>query len=822
MRIPGMRGRRLESAEKAKKELGISLLAEIPQPSGGAERLEIAYTHLMQTVLLHATQGSSSRVTLAVTSTRDGEGRSSVAANLAIAAARMGRSVLLVDTESGDAAQHRIFGGEFAADHPGLLDLLAMTVTSPSEALQETTVSRLRLLPIGDRLTHDATALLSSPKLERFVRSIAPRLADVVIFDTPSVRSNEPGRHVLSHVDGVLFVVGLGETETSAAKKALDILKLHETPLLGGIFLTAGDFPRSQAVPLPEITLQKPEKDAEILGSNLVRTESFVPTETVPSTEIPTINEPDGKSMSVATQKQDEDQPSVPAGGFGVEDLEAVLQGWRRRDAGVGSRETSASAAASEAVSTEPIGLGIPLPPAFNIAGEEPIEVVSASPTPAGVAFPMGGFGGGEGVPIPIPFLSVATSEESADAELGESAEEARPILTIVEATEAVASGSVEVAPVVAVDEAPAEELPIEVVSVVEPVISEPEPVVIEPEPIVVEEVVVPEPAVSMAEPEREVVVPVSEKESIPMPVVPVFPVPVMAVETPTVVEPPVVPVAPVLPPIVTPVLVAEPVSAPEPEPVVIPMPVSPVAVPVSAAPVVEPIAPPVVPVAPPVVPPVAATIPVAAPVAAPAYTPMPTPAATFVPPAPVMPAAVATPPAPMVATAAPVASALDMQIDMFQTGPGEMTMRAATGNAPAVGLPPVSLELAMAMNAMRGMRAITPSSTGGPDQPRIALEAISTDAPDATRMRLVVGSTHEPALEVVVHNGAGISVRTGSGIEQPAVKLDSQNLPDGGTITRALLHTRLGQELTLELRREAVNDGFTDARWKNRLSLFG
>jgi hypothetical protein len=164
----------------------------------------------------------------------------------------------------------------------------------------------------------------------------------------------------------------------------------------------------------------------------------------------------------------------------------------------------------------------------------------------------------------------------------------------------------------------------------------------------------------------------------------------------------------------------------------------------------------------------------------------------------------------------------LDMQIDMFQTGPGEMTMRAVTSNAPAVGVPPVSLELAMAMNAMRGMRAITPSSAGGADQPRIALEAVSTDAPEATKMRLVVGSAHEPALEVVVHNGTGISVRTGSGMEQPAVRLDSQNLADGGTVTRATLITpRGGQELVLELRREAVNDGFTDARWKNRLSLF-
>ncbi|MBB6051956.1 tyrosine-protein kinase family protein [Armatimonas rosea] len=799
MRIPGLRGRRLESAEKAKKELGIPLLGELPQPSAGAQRLEIAYTHLMESILLKAGQGEASRVSIAVTSTREGEGRSSVAANLAIAATRLGRSVLLVDTESSNPRQHRIFGGEFASQEPGLLDLLAMAVTSPSEVLQETTIPRLRLLPVGDTLTHDASVLFSPTgshqRLERFIRSIAPRLADVVIFDTPYVLSHEPGRHVLSHTDGVVFVVGLGETEASAARKALGILESREASLLGAVCLTLGDFSRSMAVPLPEVTLQKPEKETEILGNNVLTVEVPSPRVSETSPIVPPsvpidnakveVNDSDGKSMSVAAQKQDDDQSTAPAGGFGVEDLEAVLQGWRRRD-------TTPSPEPER--KEEPMGIGIPLPPSFNVASDEG-ETVSEGAAPVGVAFPMGNFGGGgEGVPIPIPFLSVATNQEPS---VEETAEAPKPILTIVEG------------PSEAETEVAKTEPEVEVVAVPELVVPHIEPV----EAVVVaeEEIMIPVPvAPVVAVAELEEAVPVVERESVSIPVVPVFPVPVMAAEAPVAPAPapePVVVVAPepVMVAPVWPTVAPTPVAVvPQPEPVVAaPAPVAPVEVPPPA------------PAAPVYVQPAPAPV-----AAAPAYTPAPAPA--FAPPPVLAPPVVAA--APLAASVAPQAnrSALDMQIDMFQTGPGEMTMRAATSNAPAVGVPPVSLELAMAMNAMRGMRAITPSSTGGADQPRIALEAVSTDAPEATRMRLVVGSTHEPALEVVVHNGAGISVRTGSGMEQPSVKLDSQNLPDGGTVTRATLHTaRGGQELVLELRREAVNDGFTDARWKNRLSLF-
>lgn len=727
MRIPGMRGRRLDTARRVEQELRLTTLADIPLPTMGRERLSDSYAALYDTVARELGQQSGQHRTVAVTSAAQGEGRSSVAANLALAAAKHGWSVLVVDCDSRAPVQQFLFGGEGATPMPGLLDLLAQSVTSTSEVIRRTPIENLRLLPVGDMTRHDPLKLFSSPMLERFVRNFAPRLADLVIFDAPHVISNEPGRHILTHADGVLFVVRLGESDSLRARRAVDRLDQNHISVVGSVLLHPGRFLLADSVPLPTPTvftanLKKSGKDTETLSESSAIS-----------------NEQGGRSMKVSgAQKVDESRDVDPAkggGGFGIEDLETVLQGWRRRDA----------ATSDSAIDAIPIPLPLTSAPTAEVA----------SGTPLGVAFPLGGFGASEppqeAVPAEKPTLTLVEGNlaipeialpKNVEETVAVTEEETtlRPVVPVF---------AVPVVPVINQEPAPEPVVPAAALSIPSfAVAAAPEPVVLAPEPVVL------------------------------------APEPMAVVPEPVVVAP--VPVAP----------------APAPAPV-----------PVMAAPVA-----PAWPVAAPVMP---APAPAPAPVA---VAPAPAPAPVFAPPAPmVAPAAMAPAPAPVMASGPANRAALDLQIDMYQTGPGEITMRAATTNAAAVGYPNISLELALAMNGMRGMRAITPSSTGSPDQPRIALEAVSTDAPDAAKMRLVVGNTHEPALEVLLKSGEALSLRTGSGPEQPLVRIDSQLLPEGGTVLRATLTPiRGGQDLVLELRRDPVNDGFTDARWRNRLSLMG
>lgn len=739
MRIPGMRGRRLETLRRVEQELKLATLADIPLPTVGREQLSATYAELYDQVARQLGQQNGQHRTLAVTSALQGEGRSSVAANLALAAARHGWTVLVVDCDSRAPVQQFLFGGESDSTTPGLLDLLAQSAHSPSQVLRRTPVDNLLLLPVGDVTRHDTLSLFSSPRLERFVRTVAPRLADLVIFDAPHILSNEPGRHILTHADGVLFVVRVGETDGIRARRALDRLEQNQITVMGSVVLHPGRFLLTDAVPVPQKRGQA-SSSALVLTDNLKK--SGKDTETLSSGLEQSI-EQGGRSMKVSgAQKVDESRDAAPAsagGGFGIEDLEAVLQGWRRRDAATSDSTIDA------------IPIPMPLTP----------SVEAAPVAPSGVAFPFGGFAATE---APV---------EEAPVE--------KPTLTLVEGNPAIPEikvpGSLEEAVAVTEEE-----------TTLRPVV----PVFAVP------------------------VVPAINQEPAPAPAAPVLPVSHFAI--PSFAGAP----APEPEPVA---LVPEPVvSAPEPvalapEPAIV-APAWPVAAPVVAAPMPASVAVAPAPIA---VAPAPAPAPI---VAAPAPVAVaPTPAPVFAPPAPLMSTPMAPAPAmaPVMATGPANRAGLDLQIDMYQTGPGEITMRAATTNAAAVGYPNVSLELALAMNGMRGMRAITPSSTGSPDQPRIALEAVSTDAPDAAKMRLVVGNTHEPALEVLLKSGEALSLRTGSGPEQPLVRIDSQQLPDGGTILRATLTPiRGGQDLVLELRRDPVNDGFTDARWRNRLSLMG
>ena len=161
------------------------------------------------------------------------------------------------------------------------------------------------------------------------------------------------------------------------------------------------------------------------------------------------------------------------------------------------------------------------------------------------------------------------------------------------------------------------------------------------------------------------------------------------------------------------------------------------------------------------------------------------------------------------------------MQIDMFPTAPGEMTMRAVTSNAAAAGVPNIVLEMTTQMHAMRGMRAITPSS-GDPDAPRIALEASTTDVPDAAKMRILVGEGADSTFEAALKGGEIVSVRTGGGANQPPVRLEITNDKTGGATVRATVEGgKDRQEVILEIKREALTDSFSDAKWRNRVSIF-
>jgi len=166
---------------------------------------------------------------LVITSTGPGEGKSMVAANLAISLAQAGQRVLLIDGDMRKPKVHEIFG---AAQEPGLSNLLVGNAKA-SEAVRKSPVSGLWLLAAG-RVPPNPAELIGSPRFGTFMQSLRDHF-DWVIVDTPPVLVVTDAALAARNVTGVLFVVGAEMTSRHAAQRALEQLEHVQASFIGAV-----------------------------------------------------------------------------------------------------------------------------------------------------------------------------------------------------------------------------------------------------------------------------------------------------------------------------------------------------------------------------------------------------------------------------------------------------------------------------------------------------------------------------------------------------------------------------------------------------------
>ena len=164
---------------------------------------------------------------LLVTSATVSEGKSVTAANLAVAMARAGRSVILVDADIRRPTQHSFFG---VSNNSGLTDALADKVCL-EDVIQLTPVKNLRLIASGSVLANPAE-LLGSPKMQELIAGLKSR-PEFVIFDSPPMLSASDAAILAGQVDGVVLVVAAGYTRRESARLALEPLQLLHANVLG-------------------------------------------------------------------------------------------------------------------------------------------------------------------------------------------------------------------------------------------------------------------------------------------------------------------------------------------------------------------------------------------------------------------------------------------------------------------------------------------------------------------------------------------------------------------------------------------------------------
>ncbi|MFN9773140.1 MAG: division plane positioning ATPase MipZ [Burkholderiales bacterium] len=175
-----------------------------------AEQLRALRTRLLLAPGSEAAPGRG-RV-IAVVSADPGEGRSWLAANLAVVYAQRGRRTALVDADLREPRQHRLFGRTGG-------DGLAGWLSGRTETgLQQVPgVRHLELLPAGHR-PPNPQELLESDGFERTVRGLAAS-HDTVLLDTPPGRRCADFAFAASLADTVLLLVRRDRTRTAAVRE---------------------------------------------------------------------------------------------------------------------------------------------------------------------------------------------------------------------------------------------------------------------------------------------------------------------------------------------------------------------------------------------------------------------------------------------------------------------------------------------------------------------------------------------------------------------------------------------------------------------------
>ena len=245
---------RVRSTDEVAERTGLPLLGHLPllDKRGRSERrlvmLEEPYGQaaelfrMLRTSIDLANLDRQGRA-LMVTSGTEGEGKTTVACNLAIAFAASGRRVILLDADLRRPTVHRFLG---INGRPGLSDV-AVGQASLAEALVEVALEddqsggSLLVLPSGPMPPNPGEFVGTGAVTE--VLTELRNAADFLIVDTPPVLQVAEAVAISSQMDGLLLVVNL----TSARKGHLAEVRrqLDRSPVaqLGFIAIAAGEGP---------------------------------------------------------------------------------------------------------------------------------------------------------------------------------------------------------------------------------------------------------------------------------------------------------------------------------------------------------------------------------------------------------------------------------------------------------------------------------------------------------------------------------------------------------------------------------------------------
>ncbi|WP_010585206.1 polysaccharide biosynthesis tyrosine autokinase [Schlesneria paludicola] len=164
-----------------------------------------------------------------ITSPEPGDGKTTLASNLAVALAQSGKRVLLIDGDLRRPTVHRMLR---IPQEEGLSDVLKGTARF-HEVVRPTVVERLSVVTTGTPPSNPAE-ILSSAELGEVLNDCRGEF-DFVFLDAPPLLAVSDPCVMARHTDGVLLVVRLNKNPRTALIRVRQLLQDQEIPMIGTV-----------------------------------------------------------------------------------------------------------------------------------------------------------------------------------------------------------------------------------------------------------------------------------------------------------------------------------------------------------------------------------------------------------------------------------------------------------------------------------------------------------------------------------------------------------------------------------------------------------
>lgn len=224
----------LYTTEQIEEATQLNILGRIPRGNmtrgpilnGGSPAGE-AFRHVRAS-LLNLDPDSTWHI-LVVTSAEPGEGKSTIAVNLAHALAQTGRNTLLIDCDLRAPTLHKILG---LSNEIGLSNVLRSKAQA-HEAVHCAFDTDLWVMPSGP-LPANPAELLGSAEMTQLLKHATEKF-EMVILDTPSILAVADGAMLAPKADAAILVVAWASAKENAVKTACRTLSVAKTRIAGVI-----------------------------------------------------------------------------------------------------------------------------------------------------------------------------------------------------------------------------------------------------------------------------------------------------------------------------------------------------------------------------------------------------------------------------------------------------------------------------------------------------------------------------------------------------------------------------------------------------------